>query len=205
MTQRFADLMFTPEVQSQQEANGSRSAYARLSPPNSPESDRFSEDEAAFIAARDSFYLSSVSSSGWPYVQHRGGPVGFLQALDEKTLAFPDYRGNRQYVTVGNVQTEDRVALILVDYPSQTRLKILGRARTVGLAEAAPILARLTGLPKGARAERVILVTLEAFDWNCPQHITPRYTKAQVEAALEPILEELEALRVENARLKVQS
>ncbi|TXG84323.1 MAG: pyridoxamine 5-phosphate oxidase [Sphingomonadales bacterium] len=202
MTHRFAELMFTPEVQAQQEAHGSRGAYARFAHPDASANDCFSEGEAAFIAARDSFYLASVSSSGWPYVQHRGGPAGFLQALDEKTLAFPDCRGNRQYVSVGNVQTEDRVALILVDYPNQRRLKILGRARTLDLDEAAPVLARLATLPKGARAERAILITLEAFDWNCPQHITPRYTKAQVETALAPVLEELEALRAENARLK---
>lgn len=205
MTHRFAELMFTPDVQALQELHGSRAAYARFAHPDAPANDRFSEDEAAFIAARDSFYLASVSSSGWPYVQHRGGPAGFLQALDEKTLAFPDYRGNRQYVSVGNVRTEDRIAMILVDYPNQTRLKILGRARALGLEEAAPVLARLSTLPKGARAERAILVTLEAFDWNCPQHITPRYTKPQVEAALAPILEELEAMRAENTRLKAQS
>ncbi len=163
--------------------------------------DRFTDSEAAFIAARDSFYLASVSESGWPYVQHRGGRPGFLKVLDDKTLGFADYRGNRQYISLGNVAADDRVSLILMDYPRKARLKILARMHVEDLA-ASPDLARTLLDPDSrAKPERAFVLKLEAFDWNCPQHITPRYTAAEIDVAVAPLHARIEALEQENARL----
>jgi predicted pyridoxine 5'-phosphate oxidase superfamily flavin-nucleotide-binding protein len=142
--------------------------------------------EAAFIAERDSFYMATVSETGWPYIQHRGGAPGFVRVLDQKTIGFADFRGNRQYVSVGNLETNDRVSMILMDYPNRARLKILGRARLVGLDEQ-DILTRLSLPDYRAVVERGFVITIEAFDWNCPQHITPRYTSAEIEKAVAPL------------------
>jgi predicted pyridoxine 5'-phosphate oxidase superfamily flavin-nucleotide-binding protein len=164
----------------------------------------FTESEVAFIEARDSFYLASVSESGWPYIQHRGGPVGFLKVLDEKTLGFTDFRGNRQYVSLGNIASDDRVALILVDYPHRARLKILAHMTAHDL-KTEPTLAERLALPgyKG-RPERAFTLRLEAFDWNCPQHITPRFTQADIEAAVLPMQRRLAVLGAENDELRRQ-
>jgi predicted pyridoxine 5'-phosphate oxidase superfamily flavin-nucleotide-binding protein len=168
------------------------------------EFDRFTQNEAAFVADRDSFYLASVSESGWPYVQYRGGPKGFLKPLDDKTLGFADYRGNRQYLTLGNVMADDRVALILLDYPARARLKIFARAEVVPL-DADPALAeRLTVPGYKARVERSILLHLCAFDWNCPQHIVRRFTEAEVAEAVTPLRDRLAALEAENTALKAR-
>jgi predicted pyridoxine 5'-phosphate oxidase superfamily flavin-nucleotide-binding protein len=139
--------------------------------------------EAAFVAARDSFYLATVSETGWPYLQHRGGPPGFLKVVDPSTLAFADFGGNRQFVSVGNAATNDRVSLFLMDYAHQMRLKVLGRMRMFDLGEAPPEVVfevELPGYP--ARIERVAIIEVAAFDWNCPQHITPRFTAAELAA-----------------------
>ena len=150
--------------------------------------DRLGPAEAAFLAARDSFYMATVSETGWPYVQHRGGPPGFLKVLDEQTIGFADFRGNRQYVSVGNLAGDDRVALILVDYPHRRRLKILGRARPVTAAEDPATAASGWRLPGyRAKVERGLLIAVEAFDWNCPQHLTPRFTGAEIAAAVAPL------------------
>ena len=164
--------------------------------------ERFTPDEAAFIAARDSFYMASVSETGWPYVQHRGGPAGFVQVLDDKTLAFPDFRGNRQYISLGNTDQNDRVALIMVDYPGRHRLKLYARIEARDLA-ADPALAERLALP-GYRAvpERAFLLHLEAFDWNCPQHITPRFTESEIAAAVAPLHTRLADLEAENRALR---
>ncbi len=143
--------------------------------------DRLGPDEAAFIGARDSFYIASVGETGWPYIQHRGGPKGFLRILDETTIGFADFSGNRQYVSVGNIAGDDRVSLFLMDYPSRTRLKILGRATLVGLEDAAT-LEKLIVPGYRARVERGLKIAVAAFDWNCPQHITPRYTLEELQA-----------------------
>lgn len=174
MAHKFADLAFTPNVKAVQEDNGSRMAYARFEQ-GEDHHDRLGPHEAAFIASLDSFYLASVSETGWPYIQHRGGPAGFLKVLDEKTLAFADFRGNRQYISVGNLRTDDRVSLFLMDYANRARLKILGRARVVDAADG-PILRKLAVPGYRASIERAIVIALEAFDWNCPQHITQRFT-----------------------------
>jgi hypothetical protein len=151
--------------------------------------------EQEFIAARDTFYLASVAESGWPYVQHRGGPAGFLRVLSPTTLAFADVRGNRQMLTTGNVAANDRVALILMDYPQRSRLKIFGHARVMAAAEDLALAARLA-IPGMATAERLVQIEIVAFDWNCPKYITPRFTKAEVDELITPLktrIAELEA------------
>jgi predicted pyridoxine 5'-phosphate oxidase superfamily flavin-nucleotide-binding protein len=203
MTHRFGELMFAPTVKSVQEAMGSRASYARFEAPDAPARDRFTAQEAAFIAARDTFYMATVSETGWPYVQHRGGPPGFLKVLDERTLGFADYRGNKQYVSVGNLLTDDRVSLFLVDYPARRRLKILGHARALDGTTEPDLLQRLRD-DYDARVERGILITLEGFDWNCPQHITPRFTEAEIAEALVPLHDRLRSLEAENAALRAR-
>jgi predicted pyridoxine 5'-phosphate oxidase superfamily flavin-nucleotide-binding protein len=195
MGHRFAELAFTPAVQAIQAREGSRGAYARQEA-GAPHHDRLSPDEAAFIAARDSFYMATVTETGWPYVQHRGGPPGFLRVLDERTIGFADFRGNRQYISVGSLGQDDRVALILVDYPHQRRLKLLGRAR---LAEDTATLDALAVPGYRARVERGILITVEAFDWNCPQHLTPRFTAEEINAAVAPLHARIAELETELA------
>jgi predicted pyridoxine 5'-phosphate oxidase superfamily flavin-nucleotide-binding protein len=200
MGHRFAELAFTPAVCALQEAEGSRAGYAK-NEPGDRHHDRLGEREAAFIAARDSFYMATVSETGWPYVQHRGGPAGFLRVLDEKTVGFADFRGNRQYVSLGNLARDDRVSLILMDYANRARLKILGRARTVGLADDPALTARLALSGYRAKVERAMLIAVEAFDWNCPQHITPRFTLDEVNAAAAGLKSRIAELEAELARL----
>jgi predicted pyridoxine 5'-phosphate oxidase superfamily flavin-nucleotide-binding protein len=154
--------------------------------------------EAAFISLRDSFYMATVGETGWPYVQHRGGPAGFVRVLDEKTIAFADFRGNRQYVTVGNLMRDDRVSLLFMDYPNRTRLKLLGRVNLIG-PEQRELLERLVVPDYRARVERGFLIRIDAFDWNCPQHITQRFTLAEIEAATAPLRQRIAELE---ARLK---
>jgi predicted pyridoxine 5'-phosphate oxidase superfamily flavin-nucleotide-binding protein len=181
VTHKFAELAFTPSVREMQERMGSRKAYAKGE--GGPiHHDRLGAVEDGFIATRDSFYMASVSETGWPYIQHRGGPAGFVKVLDERTLGFADFRGNRQYVSLGNLADNDRVALFFMDYPRQARLKLLGHARAVTLDEAPELIARLAMPDYPARIERAFLITVEAFDWNCSQHITPRYTADDIAA-----------------------
>ncbi|MES2721795.1 MAG: pyridoxamine 5'-phosphate oxidase family protein [Pseudomonadota bacterium] len=202
MAYGYLDLLATPSVQAAQAANGARKIWEQFDGERT--SDRFTENEAAFIGARDSFYLASVSESGWPYVQHRGGPPGFLRVLDEVTLGFADYRGNRQYISLGNIAADDRVALILMDYPNQARLKILAHMEARDLAADPDLAARLTDPGYKGRPERALVLRLEAFDWNCPQHITRRFTGPEIETVLGPMRQRLEALEAENAKLRAQ-
>jgi len=193
MTHQFAELAFTPAVQAFQEQMGSRRAYAKAE--GGPvQHDRLGKAEMAFIRARDSFYMATVSETGWPYIQHRGGPAGFVRVLDEKTLGFSDYRGNRQYISLGNLSRNDRVALFFMDYPHQARLKLLGRARAVELDEEPELAARLAIPDYKAKVERYFLISIEAFDWNCTQHITPRFTAAEVSAATAPLQQRIREL-----------
>lgn len=164
--------------------------------------ERFTPDEVAFIGSRDSFYMASVSQSGWPYVQHRGGPPGFLKVIDDVTLAFADYQGNRQYISVGNLDADDRVALILVDYPHRARLKILAHLERVGLDADPALLAQVLDNDYRAKPERIFRLRLAAFDWNCPQHITPRFTETEIERAVQPLRDRLDELEAENRRLR---
>ena len=179
MGRRYSDIAFTQSVKAVQKAHGSRDLYARYDALDEPGA-QLGPGERAFIAARDGFYIATVSQTGWPYVQFRGGPPGFLRVLGEADLGFADYRGNRQYVTTGNVAVDDRVSLFLMDYPSRRRLNLFGRIRGVEMSDFSEQVDRLA-LP-GYRAviERAFLIKVEAFDWNCPQHITPRFTSAEI-------------------------
>ena len=193
MGHRFAEIAFTDSVKEVQQTLGSRTGYA-LMEEGENYNDQLSDREIEFVKARDSFYMASVSETGWPYVQHRGGPPGFIRVLDGRTLGFVDFKGNRQYVTVGNVRKDDRVSLFLMDYPNRLRLKLLGRVELVG-PEDSERLAKLEVGSYRARVERGFVIHIEAFDWNCPQHITPRYTESEVEKLLAPLVEENHALK----------
>jgi predicted pyridoxine 5'-phosphate oxidase superfamily flavin-nucleotide-binding protein len=197
----FGSLVFTPVVKALQEKYGSRRQYARMESGGASE-DRLGADELAFIAERDSFYIATVGETGWPYVQHRGGPQGFLKVIDHHTIAFADYRGNKQYVSTGNLATDNRAALIMVDYPRQVRLKILGHVEILEGEEAKPWLERLRGPGYKAVIERVYVIRVEAFDWNCPQHITPRFTAEQIQEELVPFERRMQELEQENKRLR---
>jgi hypothetical protein len=201
MGHKFADIAFTPAVRAVQNAMGSRQAYAKFDA-GSDHHNILGESEAAFIAARDSFYMATVSETGWPYIQHRGGPAGFVKVLDERTLGFADFRGNRQYVTVGNLAGDDRVSIFFMDYPNQARLKLLGRARLVEQDADPAILEKLSVPDYKAKVERGFIIAVEAFDWNCPQHITQRFTAAEVDSAILPLKMRLTELEAELSALK---
>lgn len=200
MSYGFMDIAITPSVRRAQAEMGADHFWSDFK--GHREFDRFTAQETAFIAQRDSFYMASVSETGWPYVQHRGGPAGFLKVLDDRTLAFVDYRGNRQYITTGNLAENDRTCLFLIDYPARTRLKIYARAEKLAL-DADPVLTEaITDGAYGAKAERIFRLKLEAFDWNCPQHIVPRYTEAEFLAASRHLLDKVAQLEQENASLR---
>jgi predicted pyridoxine 5'-phosphate oxidase superfamily flavin-nucleotide-binding protein len=201
MAHNFGSLVFTPLVKALQEKYGSRRQYARLEAGH-PSRDLLGPDETAFIADRDSFYLATVGSSGWPYIQHRGGPKGFLKVIDDHTVAFADFRGNKQFISTGNLGTDNRIALIMVDYPRQARLKILGRVEIFESETAREWIERLREPDYKAVIERVYVIHVEAFDWNCPQHITPRFTAEQIQEALAPFERRLEELELENEKLR---
>ena len=196
----FLDIASTPSVRAAQAANGSAELWSEGRGDRS--FDRFTAAEAAFIASRDSFYLATVSETGWPYVQHRGGPLGFLRMLDDRTLAFADFRGNRQYITLGNLAASDRACLFLMDYRRRARLKIYAHAEMRDLT-ADPDLAERLAMPAyRGRAERAFVLKLVAFDWNCQAHITPRFTERELEEALEPVKRRIEQLEAENRALR---
>ncbi|MEL7031687.1 MAG: pyridoxamine 5'-phosphate oxidase family protein [Pseudomonadota bacterium] len=195
----FGQIVFTDHVKAEQDLRGSREMYEGMVARPAPGG--FGERETVFISLRDSFYMATVSEDGWPYIQHRGGPRGFLTVLSPTRLGFADYRGNRQYVSVGNLQTEKRVSLFLMDYPNRARLKLLGHAR-VQEAAANPDLAETLAIDGQGKVERLFTLDIEAFDWNCPQFITPRFTEAELAASLSPMVDELQSLRQENAFLK---
>ena len=194
MSRAYSDIAFTPAVRDMQTRMGSRANYAPLDVTDDRR-DTLTEREAEFIEARDGFYQATVSETGWPYVQFRGGPVGFLKVLDAKTVGFADFRGNVQYISVGNLQNNDRISIILMDYPNRRRLKLLGRVRLVSEAEDPALVARLELPAYRARVERAFVITIEGYDWNCPQHITPRFTEAEVQEAVAPLHAEIAALK----------
>jgi predicted pyridoxine 5'-phosphate oxidase superfamily flavin-nucleotide-binding protein len=198
MTSAFRNIAVTPRVKAAQQANG---VSLTTGHPGEPDGDRFSDTEAQFVAQRDSFYIATVSESGWPYVQHRGGPPGFLRMIDDRTLAFADFRGNRQYVTVGNLAGDERAALILMDYPRRRRLKIYARIEQRDLAADRDLAAKLALPDYRARSERGLLLHLAAFDWNCPQHITPRFSETELIESLAPLNAYLQQLEAENRAL----
>ncbi len=181
MSYGFLDIAITPSVRAAQAEMGADSLWSDFE--GHRDFDRFTEAEAAFIADRDSFYMATVSETGWPYVQHRGGPRGFLKLVDERTLAFADFRGNRQYISTGNLQANDKVCLFLMDYRRRARLKVYAHAENLAL-DADPALTAQVVVPGyRARPERIVRLRLEAFDWNCPQHITPRWSEAEIAEA----------------------
>lgn len=199
MPHRFAEIAFTPTVRDVQERLGSRRAYARMEGASEATNHRLGDAEAGFIAARDSLYMATVSETGWPYIQHRGGPAGFVRVIDEATIGFADFRGNRQYVSVGNLMTDDRVALFFMDYANKTRLKLFGRATIVDLDDR-ETLARLAMPDYRARVERGLMIEVEGFDWNCPQHITERLSLDAVRAMTAPLTARIAELEAELAR-----
>jgi predicted pyridoxine 5'-phosphate oxidase superfamily flavin-nucleotide-binding protein len=200
MSYRFLDIARTPSVKAAQEANGSAEFWSEFK--GNRQFHRLTETEAQFIAQRDSFYLATVSENGWPYMQHRGGPPGFLRVIDERTLAFADFRGNRQYISLGNLAADNRAALILMDYPNRRRLKIYAHIEPKDLAANPELAAKLAIPGYKAKPERGLLLHLEAFDWNCPQHITPRFSEAELELVLASVRGRLAALESENKALR---
>jgi predicted pyridoxine 5'-phosphate oxidase superfamily flavin-nucleotide-binding protein len=193
MAGRYLETYFTPEVLAAQAHYYGRSAAL----PPSPERDPLGLDETGFILRRDSFYMATVTSDGWPYLQHRGGPPGFLKVLDPHTLGFADFKGNRQLVSTGNLAASDRVSLFFMDYPNRERLKILGHAQVLDARENPGLADELAPVP-GLRGkiERLFLINTISFDWNCPQYITPRFTENEVRIAVAPLnqrIAELEA------------
>ena len=181
MAHQFAELMFTDSVKAQQENYGSRARLQRFAE-GAGSNDELSSREADFIAERDTFYMATVNTDGWPYVQHRGGPPGFLRVLGPRQLAYADFRGNTQLISVGNVTTNDRVSLILMDYPNRRRLKILGHIRFESAQDVPAEDLAAVELPEyRALVERVVYIEVAAFDWNCPQHITQRFTETEFE------------------------
>ena len=192
MATRYLDLTFTDAVcRAQTQYYGSAGKIA-----GAPERDLLGQTEREFIASRDSFYFGSISESGWPYIQHRGGPQGFLRVINETTLAFADYKGNRQLLTTGNVSVNDHVALFLMDYKNRERLKILGHARVEDPRVHPELVAQFTDPKIRSNAERLVFIDVVSFDWNCPKYITPRYSAEEVEEYVEPLklrIAELEA------------
>jgi predicted pyridoxine 5'-phosphate oxidase superfamily flavin-nucleotide-binding protein len=201
MPHRFAELLFTPEVRAAQAHYGGRAERLLTA---SDRHDRLGPEEQDFLQARDGFHLATVGTMGWPYVQYRGGPAGFLRVLDDQTIAWADFRGNRQYVSTGNLGPagEARVAIIAMDHARRQRMKILGTARIIDAADD-PVLASSLAVPGyPGVVERAVLVTVAAYDWNCPQHITPRFTAEEVRESVAPLMAELAAVRAENAELR---
>ncbi|MBC8091215.1 MAG: pyridoxamine 5'-phosphate oxidase family protein [Pseudonocardia sp.] len=197
---RYAELAFTDTVREVQAEQGSATAVGRML--DGTALDAIGPDEAAFLTARDGIYMATVGATGWPYVQYRGGPPGFLHVLDAHTLGFADVRGNRQYISTGNLRGDDRVALFAMDYAHRMRLKLLGRAEVVALDADPALTARLTDIVTDGRLERLVLIHVEGVQPNCPQHITPRWNEAELADALAPLHARLQELERENARLR---
>lgn len=200
MAKNFAALAFTEEVKAMQEKMGSRVSYARME--RDIYVDGLTENEIDFISQRDSFYMATIGDNGFPYIQHRGGPKGFLKVLDSKRVGFIDFKGNMQYVSVGNIASHNNVALIIVDYPSRTRLKILATAEIVELKDNQALYNTLDLQEYKFKPERMMVFNIEAYDWNCPQHITPRYTIEEIEKAFSGQRKLLEELQAEIKALK---
>lgn len=203
MSRAFADIAFTPSVRAIQEQQGSAASYAKFLEPEADRGDRIGPAEAEFISQRDGFYQATVSDTGWPYVQFRGGPRGFLKVLDDQTIAYADLRGNRQYLSAGNLADNDRISLIVMDYPNRRRLKIWGRTRLVDAKADPSLTASLKHPTYRGLPERAVVISIEALDWNCPQHIPQRMTLEELEPQLQPVRDEIARLQSENEKLKL--
>ena len=200
----FANIAFTPSVRAQQDRFGSAKTYDKFLSDDRNGGDRLGPQEAEFLSARDGFYQATVSETGWPYVQFRGGQPGFLKVLDDKTVAYADFRGNRQYISTGNLSESDRISIIAMDYPNRRRLKLLGHASILG-PDAAPEMAELLRQPEGRTpVERVVIIRIAALDWNCPQHIPRRMTAEEFDLGLVAMQDQLAKLTEENRTLKAQ-
>ena len=203
MAHKFYELTFTPSVKAAQEQYGSRRHYAKF---ETGESDFvvIGEAEIEFISERDGFYMATVGENQQPYIQFRGGKRGFLKVLDARTLAFADFRGNLQYISIGNLRANDKAALFLMDYANRQRLKILARVEVKNAEDAPELITQLRMPDDKSRIERALILHVEAYDWNCPQHITPRFTTEEIETALAPVYERIEKLEAENRQLREQ-
>ncbi|WP_171240946.1 pyridoxamine 5'-phosphate oxidase family protein [Ruegeria sp. HKCCA5491] len=201
MPRAFSELMFTPAVRAHQERMGSAKTYAKFLEGGPQQGHEIGPAEKAFIEARDGFYQSTVSETGWPYVQYRGGPAGFLKVFGPTTIGYADFSGNKQYISRGNLDGNDRVAMILMDYANQRRLKILGR---VAFTEGEAAAASLFPDEADAVAERAVIIRVEGLDWNCPRHITPRFTEAELRPHLNTLGQQLAQLQAKNEKLKQQ-
>lgn len=195
MAQNYRHTLFSDAVKAVQERHGSRAAYIKMDAGADGTPDALTAKELDYIALRDSFYMASVNADGWPYMQHRGGPAGFLRHIAGNRIGFADYRGNRQYISTANLAGNDRVSLFLMDYPNKDRLKLVGHAVSVELADDPAAVTAL--MPEGYRAtpERAFFIDVIGWEWNCSQHITPRFTEAEIERGTQPLLDELARLR----------
>lgn len=204
MSEHYGQIAFTPHVRDTQAYYGSAAFYARHTARSArtPGPDPLTANERSFLTRQDGFFLATVSDTGWPYVQFRGGPPGFLKMLDEHTLGWADFQGNLQYVSIGNLAGNARVALIVVDYVQRRRLKVFGRARVAYAEQTPELTAELADPGYDALVERVVRVSVEAFDWNCPQHIPQRWGSTDVERQTAGLAAELSEQRAENARLR---
>ena len=198
----YAKLAFSDASKLLQEAAGSRNNYERVEKLNVTEG--LSDNEIAFIERQDHFYMASIGENGFPYIQHRGGPIGFVKILDNKTLAFVDFRGNKQYISVGNVESNPNVALIMVSYPYRARLKMYAKVKIIQLKDDPALFARIDPNDHEHRSERMMVLDVQAYDWNCPQHITPRYTAEEIEQAFMPQKKHISELEAENKKLKAE-
>ncbi len=198
MAQHYLEVLTTPAV-----LEARTKYYGKSGPaPHGTPADTLTADEIEFIGQRDSFYLGTVTADGWPYIQHRGGPPGFLRVTSPNSLAFADYKGNRQLLSVGNISGNNRVSLFFMDYPQRTRLKILGHARVVDAREQPAVADSVADPSERKNVERLFLIDVVSYDWNCPQHITPRYTAAQIKAAIQPLQERVRELEAELQTLR---
>jgi uncharacterized protein len=203
MTDRYLEIATSDAVKELQERWGSRNAYGRLE--SGPlTSNQLGPEEIAFIEAQDSFFMGSINESGWPYIQHRGGPPGFLKILGNNQLGFPDFKGNRQYLSFGNILKNPRVSLFLIDYPARARLKIFGHAKFVEGDNVPEALRKTENDPAAPPVDRGIIVQVEAFHWNCPKYIVPRFTEAQVRTVVDPLLKRIHDLEAELAQLSTR-
>jgi len=180
----YQKLAFTDAIKKLQEENGSRSAYENMEKRSIV--DGLTENEIGFISERDSFYMASYGENEYPYIQHRGGPAGFIKVIDDKTIGIVDFSGNRQYISLGNISNNNKVALFLMSYPQRARLKIYAHAKVVELKDNEELYNQLKPSDYKFRPERMLVFEIQAYDWNCPQHITPRFTKEDVEMAFQP-------------------
>ena len=202
MAKNFAEIAFTDAVKKLQDQYGSRRSYERMAKFNVI--DGLTSGEMSFIKNRDSFYLASMGENDYPYVQHRGGPKGFLKVLDSKRIGFIDFTGNKQYISVGNMVTNNNVSLIMIDYPTRTRLKIFAKSEVIELKDNPELYELLDLHDYKFRPERMLVFHIEAYDWNCPQHITPRYTVNEIETAFSQQQEHIISLEKEIKELKEQ-